>query len=146
MAQNPNRPISPHLQVYKWGPHMLISIMHRATGFVLATAGMLALLWWLYSIASGAEAYKTFQTYAISAGAEATGWQTVSNWFFRLLALATAWSFFQHFFSGLRHLLMDMGAGYELNTNRTWTLVVFIASLTATGVLALFIASRYIGV
>jgi succinate dehydrogenase / fumarate reductase cytochrome b subunit len=146
MAQNPNRPISPHLQVYKWGPHMAISIIHRATGFVLATAGMLALLWWIYSIASGAEAYQAFQTYAISAGAEATGWQTASNWFFRLLALAVVWSFFQHLFSGLRHLLMDMGAGYELTTNRTWTLIVFIASLTATAALALFVASRYIGV
>jgi succinate dehydrogenase / fumarate reductase, cytochrome b subunit len=146
MAQNPDRPLSPHLQIYKWGPHMAISIFHRATGFVLATAGMLALLWWLYAIAQGPEAYATFQTYAISAGAEATGWQTASNWFFRLLALAVAWSFFQHFFSGLRHLLMDMGAGYELGTSRNSSLLVFIASLTATGAVALLVASRFMGV
>jgi succinate dehydrogenase / fumarate reductase, cytochrome b subunit len=146
MAQNPERPLSPHLQIYKWGPHMAISIFHRATGFVLATAGMLALLWWLYAIAQGPEAYATFQTYAISAGAEATGWQTASNWFFRLLALAVVWSFFQHFFSGLRHLLMDMGAGYELGTSRNSSLLVFIASLTATGAVALLVASRFMGV
>jgi succinate dehydrogenase / fumarate reductase, cytochrome b subunit len=146
MAQNPNRPISPHLQIYRWGPHMAISIFHRATGFVLATAGMLTLLWWLYAIAQGPEAYATFQTYTVSAGAEATGWQTASNWFFRLLALAVVWSFFQHFFSGLRHLLMDMGAGYELGTSRNSSLLVFIASLTATGAVALLVASRYMGV
>jgi succinate dehydrogenase / fumarate reductase cytochrome b subunit len=146
MAQNPDRPLSPHLQIYKWGPHMAISIFHRATGFVLATAGMLTLLWWLYAIASGPEAHASFQTYTIQAGAEATGLQTASNWFFRLVALAVVWSFFQHFFSGLRHLLMDMGAGYELGTSRNSSLLVFIASLTATGALALFVASRFMGV
>jgi succinate dehydrogenase / fumarate reductase, cytochrome b subunit len=145
MAQNPARPMSPHLQVYKWGPHMAISIFHRATGFVLATAGMLTLTWWLYAIASGPEAYATFQSYAVHAGEKATGWQTTANWFFRLVALAVTFSFFQHFFSGIRHLLMDMGAGYELSSNRTWSILVFIAAFTATGGVALFIASRYLG-
>ncbi len=145
MAQNPNRPISPHLGVYKWGPHMAISIMHRATGFVLATAGMITLLWWIYAIASGPEAYASFQTYVVSAGAEATTLQTGTNWFFRLVALGVTWSFFQHFFSGIRHLLMDMGAGYELTTNKTWSLLVFIAAVTATGITALLVASRYMG-
>jgi succinate dehydrogenase / fumarate reductase, cytochrome b subunit len=146
MAQNPNRPLSPHLQVYRWGPHMAVSIFHRATGFVLATAGMLALLWWIYAIATGPEAYATFQAYTIHAGEKATGWQVASNWFFRLLALGVTWSFFQHFFSGLRHLLMDMGAGYELTASRTWSIMVFIASVTATGATALLVASRYFGV
>jgi succinate dehydrogenase / fumarate reductase, cytochrome b subunit len=82
----------------------------------------------------------------VSAGGEATGMQIASNWFFRLLALAVTWSFFQHFFSGLRHLLMDMGAGYELTTNRTWTIAVFIAAITATGLVALLVASRAVGV
>jgi succinate dehydrogenase / fumarate reductase cytochrome b subunit len=145
MAQNPNRPISPHLGVYKWGPHMAISIIHRATGFVMATAGMLTLLWWLYAIATGAEAYASFQSYVVSAGAEATPYQMVANWFFRLLGLAVTWSFFQHVFSGIRHLLMDMGAGFELTTNKTWSLLVFIAAVTATGLVALLVASRYLG-
>jgi succinate dehydrogenase / fumarate reductase, cytochrome b subunit len=146
MAQNPNRPISPHLQVYKWGPHMAISIFHRATGFVLATAGMMTLLWWLASIAGGQESYATFQKYVVSAGADATQWEMVGNWFFRLLALGVTFSFFQHLFSGLRHLLMDIGAGYELGTSRNSALFAFIASLTATGVVALFAVSRFLGV
>lgn len=146
MAPNPNRPLSPHVWHYKWGPQMTISILHRATGFVLATAGMLALIWWLYAIASGPAAYATFQSYTIHGGLEATTLQVVSNWFFRLLALAVTLSFFQHFFSGIRHLLMDMGAGYELTTNRTWSMMVFVASLAATGATALLVASRYLGV
>ena len=146
MAQNPNRPISPHLQIYRWGPHMAVSIFHRATGFVLATAGMLTLLWWIASIAGGPESYASFQSWVVSAGAEATGLQTAVNWFFRLLGLAVTYSFFQHFFSGIRHLLMDLGAGYELTTVRTWSIAVFITALTATALVAMLVASRFLGI
>ena len=146
MGQNPNRPLSPHLQIYRWSPQMAISIFHRATGFVLATAGMMTLLWWLSAIGGGAESYATFQKYVVSAGAEATTWQCAVNWFFGLLAVAVTYSFFQHLFSGLRHLVMDMGAGYELTTNRNWALVAFIAAVFATALVALFVASRFLGV
>ncbi|HEV7233999.1 MAG TPA: succinate dehydrogenase, cytochrome b556 subunit, partial [Sphingorhabdus sp.] len=60
MGQTPTRPLSPHLQIYRWSPQMAISILHRATGFVLATAGMLTFLWWLAAIGGGAESYATF--------------------------------------------------------------------------------------
>lgn len=145
MAQNPNRPISPHLQIYRWGPHMAVSIFHRATGFVMATAGMLTLLWWLASIAGGPESYATFQSYVVSAGEEATGTQVAIYWFFRLLALGITYSFFQHMFSGIRHLLMDLGAGYELKTVRTWSIAVYIAALTATALVAMLVAARFMG-
>lgn len=145
MAQNPNRPISPHLQIYRWGPHMAVSIFHRATGFIMATAGMLTLLWWLASIAGGPESYATFQSYVVSAGEEATGMQVAINWFFRLLALGITYSFFQHMFSGIRHLLMDLGAGYELKTVRTWSIAVYIAALTATALVAMLVAARFMG-
>ncbi len=146
MGQNPNRPLSPHLQIYRWSPQMAISIFHRATGFVLATAGMMTLLWWLSAIGGGAESYATFQKYVVSAGEAATAWQCVANWFFRLLLLGVTFSFFQHLFSGLRHLVMDMGAGYELTTNRNWTYAAFIAAFFATALVALFVASRFLGV
>ena len=146
MGQNPHRPLSPHLQIYKWSPQMAISIFHRATGFVLATAGMMTLLWWLSAIGGGAESYATFQTYVVSAGKDATGLQTAGNWFFRLLAVAVTYSFFQHLFSGLRHLVLDMGAGYELTANRNWALGAFIAAFFATALTALFVASRALGV
>ena len=141
MGQKTTRPLSPHLQVYRWSPQMAISIFHRATGFVLATAGMLTLLWWLSAIGGGAESYAVFQKYVVGAGVE-----LAINWFFRLLALALIFSFFQHLFSGLRHLVLDMGAGYELKTNRTWALAAFVAAIFATAMVALVVASRVIGV
>ena len=60
MHRNPSRPLSPHLSIYKWGPHMLVSILHRVTGAALATVGAAAFVWWLVAAASGAEAYATF--------------------------------------------------------------------------------------
>lgn len=146
MGQKTTRPLSPHLQVYRWSPQMAISIFHRATGFVLATAGMLTLLWWLSAIGGGAESYAVFQKYVVTAGDSATSVELGINWFFRLLALAVIFSFFQHLFSGLRHLVLDMGAGYELKTNRTWALAAFVAAIFATALVALVVASRVIGV
>ncbi len=144
MASKAERPISPHLGIYRRGVHMMASITHRATGFILATAGMLTLLWWLSSIGGGEESYQTFLTYVVDAGEEATGFQTASNWFFRLLALGVIFSFFQHLFSGIRHLVMDMGAGFELNANRTSAWLVFIAAFTATGLVALYVIYEYL--
>jgi len=86
MGQTTSRPLSPHLGIYRRGIHMMASIIHRVTGFILATAGMMTLVWWLSAIAGGAESYATFQIYAVYAGEEATGFQMASNWFFRLLA------------------------------------------------------------
>jgi succinate dehydrogenase / fumarate reductase, cytochrome b subunit len=146
MGQKTNRPLSPHLQVYRWSPQMAISIFHRATGFVLATAGMLTLLWWLSAIGGGTENYAIFQKYVVFAGKNASGLEISANWFFRLLAIAVTYSFFQHLFSGLRHLVLDMGAGYELKANRTWALGAFIAAFFATALVVLFVASRSLGV
>jgi succinate dehydrogenase / fumarate reductase, cytochrome b subunit len=144
MAQKSSRPISPHLMQYRWGVHMMASIIHRISGFILATAGMMTLVWWLVSLSSGAESYATFQKYAVMAGEDATTWQTISNWFFRLTAFVVTYAFFQHFYGGLRHLVMDMGAGFELQSNRMWSMVVFIAAFLTTAAIALFIAYRFL--
>lgn len=125
---------------------MAVSIFHRATGFVLATAGMLTFLWWIAAIGGGAESYAHFQKYVVSAGEGATGLQIASNWFFRLVALGVTWSFFQHLFSGLRHFILDMGAGYELKANRSWAMMVFIAATLATGLVALVAFVRITGI
>jgi succinate dehydrogenase / fumarate reductase, cytochrome b subunit len=146
MANDQSRPLSPHLMQYRWGVHMMVSIVHRLTGFILATAGMMTLIWWLSAIAGGAESFALFQKYAISAGEGATTWQIVCNWLFRLIAFAVTYSFFQHFYSGLRHLVMDMGAGFELKTNRMWSQVVFVAAFLTTMAISLLVASRYLGV
>ena len=145
-SQNRGRPLSPHLMQYRWGVHMMASIVHRITGFVLATAGMMTLVWWLSAISGGPESYATFQAYTISAGEGATGFQIASNWFFRLVAIGVTYSFFQHFYSGLRHLVMDMGAGFELKSNRMWSQLVFVAAFLSTAATALFVYTRFLGV
>ena len=66
MARASNRPLSPHLSIWRWGPAMFISILHRVTGSGLATVGLGVLLWWLGALASGPEAYATFEAQATS--------------------------------------------------------------------------------
>ncbi len=119
MARTTSRPLSPHLTIWKWGPHMAISILHRVTGNGLATAGILGVVWWLMAIAMGPEAYATFVKCATSP----IGY---------LVMIGISWFFFQHMMSGLRHFVLDMGAGYELNTNKTWSLVIPVLSTLAT--------------
>ncbi len=140
MAADNNRPLSPHLQVYRWGPHMLVSIMHRAAGDGMAIVGTLMLLWWLGSAATGAEAYATFVNlvWQQSAAEGLSNW----NWLGRMVLVGLTWAFFQHSSSGLRHLLLDTGAGYELNTNRTWSLVVAIIPAVLTAALWIYILYR----
>lgn len=127
MHRNPSRPLSPHLSIWKWGPHMLVSILHRITGFGLATLGALALVWWLVAAASGAEAYETF-----------TGWAT--SWFGIFIAVGLSWAFFQHTLSGLRHLVMDIGAGFELSTNKFWANMTVAGGIVLTALFWLYIA------
>lgn len=103
------RPLSPHLQIWRWGPHMLVSILHRATGDGMALVGLGVLVWWLGALASGPEAYATFQ-FAMGSPVGL------------VVLVGLSWAFFTHLMSGLRHFVLDIGAGYELNTNRFWSM------------------------
>ncbi|MBV9930835.1 MAG: succinate dehydrogenase, cytochrome b556 subunit [Alphaproteobacteria bacterium] len=107
MHRNPDRPLSPHLTVWKWGPHMAVSILHRITGGALATVGALVLVWGLLAAAGPPDAWATF-----------TKWAT--SWLGILVGIGLSWAFFQHSLSGLRHLVLDIGAGFELRTNKLW--------------------------
>jgi succinate dehydrogenase / fumarate reductase cytochrome b subunit len=127
MSRNPDRPLSPHLSVYKWGPHMLVSILHRVTGAGLATVGAAALVWWLVAAASGQEAYEGF-----------AGWAT--SWYGIGLAVGLSWAFFQHLLSGLRHLVMDIGAGFEIQGNKFWGTMTLAGALLLTASLWFYIA------
>lgn len=114
-----NRPLSPHLSIWKWGPAMLVSILHRVSGNGLAVVGLGVLLWWLGALASGAEAYETFVFFATSP----LGY---------LVLVGLTWAFFNHACSGLRHFVLDMGAGYELDGNRNWSILTIIAGIVLT--------------
>jgi succinate dehydrogenase / fumarate reductase cytochrome b subunit len=119
MTAPTTRPLSPHLTIWKWGPHMLVSILHRMTGSALTIAGMALLTWWLLATASGAPAYEQF----VGVATHPIGY---------VVLVGLTWAFWQHFFSGLRHLFMDMGAGYELKTNRLFAVLTIAAALFAT--------------
>lgn len=75
----------------------------------MALVGLPVLLWWLGALASGPDAYATFQEHATS-------------WYGMVVLVGLSWSFFNHMCSGLRHFVLDMGAGFELNTNRKWSI------------------------
>jgi succinate dehydrogenase / fumarate reductase cytochrome b subunit len=133
MAQTGKRPLSPHLQVYRWGPHMLVSILHRAMGDGMAIVGALLFLWWLGAAASGPEAYQSFVGIIWQAPDSAS--LSITNWIGRAVLIGLTLAFFQHAASGIRHLLLDTGAGYELKTNRSWSVIVAILPALFTAIL-----------
>ncbi|MBF6602181.1 MAG: succinate dehydrogenase, cytochrome b556 subunit [Sphingorhabdus sp.] len=132
MAKPTNRPLSPHLGIYRWEPHMLVSILHRATGDALAMLGAPILVWWLYSISAGPEAYETF----VSVMTSIPGF---------VVMIGMSFALFEHAFSGLRHLVLDTGAGYELKLNRKWSSAVPVLALLSTAAFWFFIYTKLIG-
>jgi len=114
-----NRPLSPHLSIWKWGPHMLVSILHRVSGDGLAVVGLAVLIWWLAALAGGPQSYETFVFFADSP----PGY---------VVLVGLSWAFFNHMSSGIRHFVMDMGAGYELTTNKRFSIVSIISGVVLT--------------
>ena len=119
MHRNPSRPLSPHLTIWKWGPHMLVSILNRISGAGLTVVGSIVLVWWLAAAASSADAYATF-----------TSWAT--SWIGIVVGVGLSWAFFQHTLGGLRHLVMDIGAGFELRTNKFWANMTLVGTIFLT--------------
>ena len=111
---------------------MLVSILHRVTGDGMALVGVPLLVWWLYAISAGPESYAYFQ-----------------SWFDFLylgyiILVGMSFSFFEHMYSGLRHFVLDAGAGYELQTNKMWAVAVPLAAILTTGAMWLYIVSKNI--
>jgi len=113
------RPLSPHLSIWKWRVHMTVSITHRATGNAMAFGAVVLFLWWLVAAATGPAAYAFF--YSIATG-----------WFGVLVGVGLTWTLFQHMASGVRHLVMDTGAGLEIHASKTMATATYIFSLAAT--------------
>ena len=98
---------------------MLVSILHRATGVALSFAGLAVLTWWLWALASGPDAYAMFT----KAAGSPIG---------MVVLVGLTWSFFQHLLSGIRHLVMDTGAAFELGINKTFAILTIVGSLVLT--------------
>lgn len=126
------RPLSPHLTIWKWGPHMLVSILHRVTGSGMATVGALLLVWWFAAAAAGEAAYATFlDVFTTSAGS--------LNPIGYIIGIGLTWCFFQHMANGIRHLVMDIGAGFELKRNKASSIATIVFSVLATAAFWAFI-------
>jgi len=122
MAAARERPTSPHLTIWRWGPHMVVSILHRITGTGLSIVGLAVLTWWLMAIAGGEESYSSFAGHA-------------GKWYGLVVLVGLTWAFFQHLFSGIRHLVMDTGMGFELKANKAGAVATIIGSIAATAIL-----------
>lgn len=136
MSRNRARPLSPHLTIWKWGPAMLVSILHRATGTALSIGGGVILIWWLVALASGPDSYARFvdfMTHNPPIGPDGVPVGPARlNWLPALVLVGLTWSFFQHMLSGIRHFVMDIGAGYELKTNKGFAIATIAGSLILT--------------
>ncbi|MBU6246919.1 MAG: succinate dehydrogenase, cytochrome b556 subunit [Xanthomonadaceae bacterium] len=114
-----SRPLSPHLQVYKWQVQMLTSILHRATGIALAL-GTLIIAWGLAALAGGRESFAPF---AACVGSP-IGLLVMFGW---------TWAFAYHLCNGIRHLVQDTGAGYAIPqfVRSSWLSVIGSLVITA---------------
>ena len=126
MAEQSARPLSPHLSVWRWGPAMAVSILHRVTGGALTVAGLALLTWWLMAVAAGRDTYDDFSAIA-------------GTWVGLAALIGLTWAFFQHLFSGIRHLVMDTGANFEIGQNKTSANLTIVASIVLTAALWFYI-------
>jgi succinate dehydrogenase / fumarate reductase cytochrome b subunit len=114
------RPLSPHMSIYKPQLTSMLSILHRATG-VFLTLGTPLLVFWLWSVAAGPQAYASMQA-------------CLNHWIAQLALLGWSFAFFYHLCNGIRHLFWDVGRGFELTTlNKSGWFVLF-ASIALTAV------------
>jgi len=114
-----NRPLSPHLQIYRWQLTSVLSILHRATGLFL-TLGAVVLVVWLFAAALGDSPFAAVQGF-------------FGSILGRLFLLGSTFSLFYHLVNGIRHLLWDTGFGFDIKTTYAtgWIVVAAAFLLTA---------------
>lgn len=113
-----NRPLSPHLQVYRLPLTAITSIMTRGTGQGVLP-GLLLLTWWLVAAVTSPEAFATADA-------------VLRSWFGALVMLGSVWSLWFHFLAGLRHLYYDSGRGMEIVLGRQLSIAILVGSAVLT--------------
>jgi succinate dehydrogenase / fumarate reductase cytochrome b subunit len=124
MATNNNRPISPHLQVYKLPLTGIISIIHRMTG-VLLSAGLIFFIYIISSVAGGATTYTAMQA-------------LMSAWLMKLIYWGFIYALFFHLCHGVRHLIWDAGNSFDRDTLNRYALIELGSSLVLTLIALIF--------
>ena len=115
---NRDRPISPHLQIYRPQITSVLSITHRATGIFL-TGGAVLFTYWIMAATYGPDAFSTAQA-------------LVGSWFGQMVLWGLTFSLFYHLGNGIRHLAWDSGFGFELDKVRLsgWLTLTFAIVMT----------------
>ena len=120
------RPLSPHLQVYKPQITSVLSIFHRITG-VAMTFGLILLVAWIFTLSLGEEYFEYFVMF-------------IKSWFGLLILFSFTFALNYHFCNGIRHLFWDAGYGYEIETVHKSGLAVLVVSFVLT-ILIWYLAS-----
>jgi len=118
---NTERPLSPHLSIYRWPITMTLSILHRATGVAMAV-GFIVLAAWLVSAAAGPAEYERFVA-------------LMSTLVGQLLLIGWSFAFFYHFANGIRHLVWDTGRGFEKHQANASAWFVIVLAIVVTAIL-----------
>ena len=115
---NRQRPLSPHLQIYKPQLTSILSILHRATGIALSM-GSIILVFWVIALTLGDTTYTLYLN-------------VINNWFGKLILFGFTFALFYHLSNGIRHLFWDAGYGYDLKQAYMSGSLVILFSLTLT--------------
>jgi len=113
-----NNPLSPHLQIYRWHISSLLSITHRISG-VINLLALVLIFFWLILLSFGESNYELFLL-------------IINSFFGKFILIGFTWSMSFHLLSGIRHLVWDMGYGFEINTANISGIIVIISSLFLT--------------
>ena len=117
-------PLSPHLQIYRWHISSLISITHRISG-VINLLALILIFFWLLALSFGESNYELFLL-------------IINSFFGKFILIGFTWSMSFHILSGIRHLVWDLGYGFEIKTANISGIIVIICSLVLTIIFWLF--------
>ena len=124
------RPLSPHLQIYKPQITSILSILHRGTGIVLSI-GSIILVLWIVALTLGENTYSMFSN-------------LINNWFGKLIIFCFTFALFYHLSNGIRHLFWDAGYGYDLKHAYISGVTVIFFSIFLTSITWLIVFYRVV--
>ena len=113
-----NNPLSPHLKIYRWQISSLVSITHRISG-VINLLALILIFFWLLFLGLGESNYELFLL-------------IINSFFGKFILIGFTWSMSFHLLSGIRHLVWDLGYGFEIKTANISGIIVIISSLVLT--------------
>ena len=124
------RPLSPHLQIYKPQITSILSILHRGTGIALSI-GSIILVSWIVALTLGEDTYLMYSN-------------LINNWFGKFIIFGFTFALFYHLSNGIRHLFWDAGYGYDLKHAYISGVAVIISSLSLTSITWLIVYLRVV--